>query len=255
MAVLLFVLAIIASFLVVRLGAVALELTGMEPRQARFQSLSAFSGTGFTTKESELILHNPARRKVVQLLIVGGNAGLVTLIATLAQSLGATATTHEAWELFGGAVRIPGRLVPYFDVVLIILFLVVLYRVSQTRPVARLIHRVLKAFLVRQGLVQKVSFEEVVLNAQGHGISQIQINADNPLVNRTLAQSGLRAHGILVLSIERGEEILLSPKGDDRVLLEDRLTCFGPLTAIREVAVAAAERDAPMETEENVEEG
>ena len=57
-------LAILFSFLVVRGAAVALMMTGMEKKKARFQALSAFSGTGFTTKEAEFVVNHPQRRKV-----------------------------------------------------------------------------------------------------------------------------------------------------------------------------------------------
>jgi hypothetical protein len=255
MAILLFILAIIASFLVVRLGAVALALTGMEPKQARFQALSAFSGSGFTTKESELIVTHPARRKVVQLLIIGGNAGLVTMIATLAGSLGQAASDRASWELFGGAVTIPGKLIPYLYVMGVILFLIILYRLSQWGPAARLITRSLRAFLVRQGLVREVSFEEVLLSAEGFGISQIEIEADNPLLDKSLAESGLSPRDILVLMIERGEKTIVSPKGHNFARLGDRFTVFGPLETIRELAIPPDERDEPMPETEEEDEG
>jgi len=55
MSVMLFIVVLIASFIIVRIGAVAFQLTGLEWSLAKFQSLSCFSGTGFTTKEAELI--------------------------------------------------------------------------------------------------------------------------------------------------------------------------------------------------------
>ncbi|MGB8952865.1 MAG: hypothetical protein WCC06_09420 [Candidatus Aminicenantales bacterium] len=39
-------IAIFISFLFVRAAAIALMLTGMEKKKAKFQALSAFSGTG-----------------------------------------------------------------------------------------------------------------------------------------------------------------------------------------------------------------
>lgn len=45
---LLFIVAIGISFVVVRIGAVAFNLTGMAWSQAKFQALSCFSGTGFS---------------------------------------------------------------------------------------------------------------------------------------------------------------------------------------------------------------
>ena len=38
----------VSTFVVVRIGAVAFNLTGMEWAQAKFQALSCFSGTGYT---------------------------------------------------------------------------------------------------------------------------------------------------------------------------------------------------------------
>ena len=84
---LLFIVMISVSFIVVRIGAVAFELTGLEWSLAKFQSLSCFTGTGFTTREAELITGNPQRRRIATVLMVLGNAGLVTLIATFANSL------------------------------------------------------------------------------------------------------------------------------------------------------------------------
>lgn len=44
---------IVLSITVVRIGATALELTGLSRDVAEFQAQSAFSGAGFTTQESE----------------------------------------------------------------------------------------------------------------------------------------------------------------------------------------------------------
>lgn len=78
---LLFLLA--ASMMVVRIGSSALRLTGMSQTIARFQALSAFSGTGFTTSEAEEMMHHPTRRKILVLLMVIGSLGVVTVLSTV----------------------------------------------------------------------------------------------------------------------------------------------------------------------------
>jgi hypothetical protein len=80
-------IAILISFLFVRAAAKALMMTGMEKKKKRFQALSAFSGTGFTTKEVELFISHPVRRKIVAWLMILGNAGVVAVIVTAASSL------------------------------------------------------------------------------------------------------------------------------------------------------------------------
>ena len=100
MSVMLFIIVLVASFTIVRIGAVAFQLTGLEWSLAKFQALSCFSGTGFTTRESELITGHPQRRKIATFLIVLGNAGLVTMIASVASALNAQQTI---WAKLSGS--------------------------------------------------------------------------------------------------------------------------------------------------------
>ena len=78
---LLIILAI--SFFLIRLAAVALKLTGMPEQNARFQAISALTGTGFTTTEAELIVNYPIRRKIIAWLMIFGNLGIVSVLSTL----------------------------------------------------------------------------------------------------------------------------------------------------------------------------
>ena len=77
---LLFIIVLSVSFIVVRIGAIAFQLTGLDWSLAKFQALSCFSGTGFTTKESELVVGNSQRRKIASVLMVLGNAGIVKVM-------------------------------------------------------------------------------------------------------------------------------------------------------------------------------
>ena len=79
-------IAIVISLLIVRAGAIALMMTGMSFDKAKFQALSAFSGTGFTTHEAERVVNNARRRKIVSWLMILGNAGIVTVIVTATSS-------------------------------------------------------------------------------------------------------------------------------------------------------------------------
>ena len=75
------------SILVSRTGAVALRLTGLPEQVARFQARSAFTGAGFTTSESEAIVNHPVRRRIVSQLMIVGNLGFVSVMATVIVSL------------------------------------------------------------------------------------------------------------------------------------------------------------------------
>jgi hypothetical protein len=97
------------SIFVTRVAAVALRITGLAEQSARFQSLSAFSGTGFTTRESESIVNYPIRRRIIMVLMILGNFGMVSVFATLVMSLVITegdtdAVIKQVIWLLGGLV-------------------------------------------------------------------------------------------------------------------------------------------------------
>ena len=96
---------VVLSLMVTRVGAVALRLTGMSSDAARFQARSALTGAGFTTVESEQVLGHPVRRRIISLLMVLGNIGLVAASGTLSVSL--VGIEEEAALPRGGGLRPP----------------------------------------------------------------------------------------------------------------------------------------------------
>ena len=75
------------SLLVTRVATVALVHTGLSREAARFQARSAFTGVGYTTRESETIVDHPVRRRIVMWLMLIGNIGIVTAISSLLLSV------------------------------------------------------------------------------------------------------------------------------------------------------------------------
>ena len=84
------------SFFFVRLASVALKLTGLPEQNARFQAMSALTGTGFTTTEAEMVVNYPIRRKIISLLMIFGNLGIVSVLSTLMISFTHTDGDMEA---------------------------------------------------------------------------------------------------------------------------------------------------------------
>ncbi|MEX0317546.1 MAG: hypothetical protein AB3N21_06330 [Ruegeria sp.] len=121
------------SMSVVRIGSTALRLTGMEPNAARFQALSAFSGTGFTTSESEDLMRHPMRRKILVLLMIIGSLGVVTVLSTVVLGLLRTDDGSEFPTIVYMALA-----------VMLICFLAVSKRLDQT--MCALVERVLLLF-------------------------------------------------------------------------------------------------------------
>ncbi|MFC4099306.1 hypothetical protein [Paenibacillus xanthanilyticus] len=73
--------------LVVEIASELFVVTGLERSISRFQVISMLTGTGFTTKESELILRHPIRRKIGIALILFGAFSLAVVISSITNIL------------------------------------------------------------------------------------------------------------------------------------------------------------------------
>ncbi|MBU1007088.1 MAG: hypothetical protein KKH08_05830 [Candidatus Omnitrophica bacterium] len=229
---LLFIVMILISFTAIRIGAIAFELTGLEWSLAKFQALSCFTGTGFTTKEAELITSNPQRRKIASFLMVLGNAGLVTLIATFANSL-------------RPAMDMPGMIIPFLGVTLsphsvawinlavIVVFLYVIYRIFMYTKITRKLTDIIRSRIIKKDIVRRVTFEELLVATGGYGVSQIDICENSPILNKTILESELKKEDIIILAIERNGETMPNPPAETKIFFGDKIICFGKLGSMR----------------------
>lgn len=228
----LFAIVLLISFVIVRIGAIAFQLTGLEWSLAKFQALSCFTGTGFTTRESELIVSNPQRRKIASVLIVLGNAGFVTMIATFANSLrprvGEARISLPFLKDF-----MPSWLLPWVNLAVIILLFFLLYKLFTHRGPAYGLTNLLRRFVLKKDIIKSVTFEELLIATGGYGVSRITIRADSPVLNKTLIESKLRGQDITVLAVIRGHETIPNPPANTVFSLNDELICFGRLENIK----------------------
>lgn len=234
MNVLLFIMTLMISFIVVRAGAVAFEMTGLEWSLAKFQALSCFSGTGFTTKESELITGHPQRRKIASILMVLGNAGLVTLIATFANSMRVDSFLPQI-KLPFLHVFIPAGAIPVLKLIIIVLFILLMYRLIVKTPFAVKITDIIRRHIVKNELVHHVSFEELLISTGGYGISSVAVEDGSEFDGKSLRNASLRANDVTLLAIERKAEIIPHPHADEKIFAGDILICFGKLDVIKDI--------------------
>ena len=240
MSLFLFLIVIVVSFIAIKVGAVAFEITGLNSKQAGFQALSAFTGTGFTTKEAELIASHDQRRKIASTLMVLGSAGLVTLIATLVNSISEGASSPVFFIPHLGKF-IPIFLIPYINFTLILIALLIVYKIIAYTKIGDYIMKKAKQRMIDKKIIKPVSFEEFLLTSEGYGVSQIEICKNNPLSGKTLSESNLKRKDILVLSIERQGRYITNPLAGVRINLDDKLICFGRLDNMRKAACVPEE--------------
>jgi len=202
--------AILVSFIVVRIGGFALQLTGIEPDVARFQALSAFSGTGFTTTEAERVVQHRTRRRIVTILIILGNAGLVTIIATLVASF--TQVSGYSWF--------------FIRLAIIIVSILVLYRLIIASRVANRVLDWVRKPLMNRILREAPVTEEVFRIGKDWGVHLVMIKEKSKNIGLSLAD--VIAEGdIEILAIDRAGVSLTQPDRGEKIEEGDRLLIYG----------------------------
>ena len=78
------ILAVTAMYMfIIEIFSVALKLTGLATSKIKFQVASLFTGTGFTTQESELIVNDEKRRKIALACIYVGHIFSVAIMGLI----------------------------------------------------------------------------------------------------------------------------------------------------------------------------
>jgi hypothetical protein len=191
-------------------------MTGLEKSRARFQALSAFSGTGFTTREAELVVNHPVRRKIVRWLMIWGNAGIVTVIVATTSSFSASA----------------GYFVPV-NVLVLAAGLFVIYKLASSRGFTRRWEQFIEKKLIKSPGFEESATEDLLHFLEGYGLVKKIVYEGSVLVGKTLEESRLNEKGILVLGIEREKSWLPTPKATETLIVNDSLVVYGPLPALR----------------------
>lgn len=212
------ILVIAISIFVVKIATIAFKMTGLDEKTAYFQALSAFTGTGFTTRASELVLENEVRRKITIVLMILGNAGLITVITTIVISFGKTK---------------PGPMFLNVGIVLLVFFL--LFKLLGHKGVKKFLNDKIESRLEKSPPFQKRPIEEIIRVAKNYGIAEVTIKEDCQDIGKTLSESNFRENDILILAIERENTVIPAPKATDRILEDDTLVCYGKLSSIEKI--------------------
>lgn len=229
----LFIIVLVTSFTIVRIGAIAFQVTGLEWSLAKFQALSCFTGTGFTTREAELITGNRQRRRIASILMVLGNAGFVVMIATFARSLN---PAGQIWSRLSSRLlpfEVPESAVPWVNLGIIIVAVYVVYKIFSNPKFSDKLTRYLRKKIVRRAAFARVSSEELMVATGGYGISRTVVPSGSAVAGKALSESRLRAYDITVLAVVRGDQTTPNPPANTEIALGDELICFGKLENIR----------------------
>jgi hypothetical protein len=206
-----FVIALV-SLIAVRVGSTALMMTGLSWDTASFQAYSAFFGVGFTTREAEMVVNHPVRRRIIRDLILAGNVGLTSALATLVVTLMQSATTSHLLLLVAlAAAGVSGLLL-----------------LSRIGWLQKLLDHLIQRTLEHTGMVRALDYELLLRIQHGYAVSEIEVLPDTYLTGRTLRDSRPWDRGVVILSITRNSETIPGlPGPSDLILAGDILTAYG----------------------------
>ncbi len=208
------------SLFLTRLATTALVLTGLSAEAAHFQARSAFTGTGFTTREAEKVVGHPVRRRIIMLLMLFRSAGVVTIIISIILS-------------FGGGTAEGGRLVR-------LLWLAggvaVLGLISRSRLIDRILARPINWALKRFTDLDTRDYVGLLHLSGEYTIMELSVREGDWLEGKKLGDCRLSSEGIIVLGIYRQDGSYLGvPRIDTRFFPGDSLILYGRAGALKKL--------------------
>ena len=204
------------SLVFVRVATVGLTMTGVSKDLAQFQAISAFTGAGFTTAESEDIVNHPLRRRIVMHLMLVGHVGIVVAIPSVVLSFLNTGGSND-WSS-----QLPVR------VGVLVGGLLLVFLMAGSRYVERIMWSVNTWALRRFGGIQVQDYTRLLRVARNYVVSELKVRHGDWLAGWTLGQLRLANEGVLVLGIEKPNgDYLGAPRGTTRLEVDDCLILYG----------------------------
>ena len=220
-ALILFSLVVLVYWVITEVFTILFRFTGLPDERARFQVISLLTGTGYTTKESELFLSTRPRRRLARITMLFGYAFNITIVSAFINVF-LSLKLSQAEHIYVGI------LIPLGAVAIIFVFM--------RFPTVRAWGDHILQNLVDNIIGRKDSFNTVtVLDYIGtETIALIHLNhIPEEYQGVTLANTGLKTNtGILVMLVEKPKKKAV-PAGADTVFeVGDKLTVFGDYATI-----------------------
>ena len=189
------------SLTIVRSAGVALRLTGLPQDVARFQAISALTGAGYTTSESETTMRHPVRRRILMLLMLTGHLGVVTLASTVIL-----------------AVTLANGVAGTFGQVIALIFAVgIVYLLAASETLDRLMCSLIERAMLRWDLIHEQPETVFYVHSNGRVLAEHLVGIDTTLPRETshariltlnddpFAYSSAKGEGV---SLKRGDRVL-----------------------------------------------
>jgi Trk K+ transport system NAD-binding subunit len=235
------VLAVAALYLfVIETFSVAFKLTGLASKKIRFQVASLFTGSGFTTNESEIIVNDDKRRRIAVTCMYVGHIFSVVFMGLITNVLISVATT-----LLNTDVNFLPPADWYYIVFFVTLGLLGLMLFLKIPPINKRFQNMLEKIAIAASTKDRKTNIINVIDLYGkNAIVEVILNnipdfaVDAPLYKMQLTNK----YFINVLSIKRGTKVIEVNK-DTMFAKGDILVLFGSTRDIKSAFIDSVSKD------------
>lgn len=216
-----FFLLVIAYLIVVEIFTVLFRLTGLREDKARFQAVSCMTNSGFTTKESELILNSVARRHLARIMMIFGYLFGVTGVSILV-------------NLF---IRSSGDQINWWTIVYSISFLIIILVITRSKWLIRRFDKLVERLARNKKKGAFCNNVRILEMFHEKLIAEVFVTCIPPEIKgKTLLEMNFRhTYKLNVLLIKRGNTIIDHVISLDQIIQGDRVLIYGSKKNIMEL--------------------
>jgi hypothetical protein len=180
---------------------------------AWFQAHSAFLGVGFTTRESEVVVDHPVRRRIVWWMMIFGNAGLIAAVSSLIPVFIASGQ---------GLMGFWARLLWLAS------GLTLLWVISSSKTVDKLIYHATAWALRTWTRLEIHDYPSLLQLSAGYSVAEFEVLPGDWVAGRPLKELRLPDEGVQILGIRRPEgEYIGAPSPNTYIRRGDTLIAYG----------------------------
>ncbi len=212
---------LILSIVITKVATAALVNTGLSQKSAKFQARSAYTGCGFTTSEAEKITQHPLRRKIILVLMLLGNAGIVTVIASLLLTF----------------INQDEKALPaYFNVIIILGSIVFLIIITSSRAIDKWLDKIINITLGRITKLNIRDYAALHKLSDNFQIAELHVKKDDWINGKKVKECNVEKCEVKLLGIEKPNwEYIGFPKEDYIIKENDLLILYGREDAIKKL--------------------
>ncbi|ANX13308.1 hypothetical protein ABE41_014965 [Fictibacillus arsenicus] len=192
---------------VIEINVLLFTLTGLKKEIARFQVISMFTATGFTTGESELILEHPIRRRLSTFLILFGVFSLAVVISAISNIL-----SDEFRSIELGMIT---------------LALIGLYLILSMPKFKRYLEKSFEGHLEKQYNLADLPLRDVMYFDEDDVVIELPIHKNSSVIGKKLKDVIEIEDDMLVLFIKRGDVTLRKDSYTTEIQEGDMIFLYG----------------------------